>query len=308
MTPILARDAYRTRPGVWTLALALALLLHAGAIVGVKRLHLASARPLPEEEPPPLEFVFAPEPADTPRQFTELPEDRADTPPERADLLSNVASRARDLTPGGEDAARPRSDGRADFPQVAMDTGAPSAPAPAGQPMPAEPSEESPRGALPRRGTPATENPLDAYRRLDPSTAREQQPPSPRAGASDVHQEAMASPDGNVKLLGDVSLSTSAWVYGYWMQRFRRAVESHWNAPYAFKIGMIKGWTLVGLEVARTGELLKVEVLDEEGHYTLRDASVAAIQAAAPFEPLPPDAPEQTLRLQIRMIYTDYGH
>ena len=31
MTPILARDAYRTRPGVWTLALALALLLHAGA-------------------------------------------------------------------------------------------------------------------------------------------------------------------------------------------------------------------------------------------------------------------------------------
>jgi len=309
VTPILARDAYRTRPSVWTLALVLALLVHVGVIVGVARLHLAEARALPASEapPPPLEFVFAPSPEE-PRQFTELPEDRADAPPEHPEQLSNVDSRARDLTTGGEDTARPHSEGRADFPQVAMDTGAQSTPpAPAGAPAPVSEAEESPRGVLPRQGTPAAEDPLADFRRYDPAKTLNPQPPSPRPGNADVRQEAMASPDGNVKLLGDVSLNTSAWVYGYWMQRFRRAVEAHWNAPYAFKIGMMQGWTLVGLEVSRTGELLKVEVLDEQGHWTLRDASVAAIQAAAPFEPLPPDAPEQTLRLQIRMIYTDYG-
>jgi hypothetical protein len=323
-----ARDAYGTRSSVWTAALLVALLLHAATLLGLRRWDPAgTAARAQAAAPAPLQFVFAPAPTPaTPSTFTELPPDRADEAPERADFLSNIDSRARDTAPGGEDAVLPASTGRADFPQVAMAAGETAAqqPQPRGEEAPASepevPPEEppleratardatlEPRRTLPRQGLPRGEDPLAPYRRFDPASLVA---PSPQAGApgdADITQEAMESADGNVRLLGDVSLNTTAWVYGYWMQRFRRAVESHWHAPYAFQIGMIKGWTLVGLEVSRTGALLQLEVLAEEGHWTLRDASVAAIQAAAPFEPLPADAPEQSLRLQIRMIYTDYG-
>ncbi len=317
-----ARDAYGTRSSVWTAALLVALLLHAAALLGLRRWDPAAAAvqamaPAPE----PLQFVFAPDatPAPAaPREFTELPADRAEEAPERPDFLSNVDSRARDAAPGGEEAGRPRSEGRADFPQVAMAAGEAAAaiPQPRGEESALgerEPTESArdalaePQAAPPRQGLPTGEDPLAAFRRFDPATLTAPAPQAGAPGTADINQEAMASADGNVRLLGEVSLNTTAWVYGYWMQRFRRAVEAHWNAPYAFQIGMIRGWTLVGLEVSRTGALLQLEVLGEEGHWTLRDASVAAIQAAAPFEPLPPDAPEQTLRLQIRMIYTDYG-
>ena len=321
MTPIPARDSYGTRSSVWTAALLFALLLHAAALLGLHRWDPAAGILSEAPAPAPLQFVFAPEttpaPA-TPREFTELPPERADQAPERPDFLSNIDSRARDAAPGGEDASRPRSEGRADYPQVAMAAGETAAqpPQPRGEEAPTserDPPQSDrnataePRLALPRQGIPAGEDPLAAYRRFNPATLAAPAPQMGAPGTADINQEAMASPDGNVRLLGDVSLNTTAWVYGYWMQRFRRAVEAHWNAPYAFQIGMIKGWTLVGLEVSRTGALLGLEVLGEEGHWTLRDASVAAIQAAAPFEPLPPDAPEQSLRLQIRMIYTDYG-
>ncbi len=330
VTPMPARDAYGTRSSVWTVALLVALLLHAAGLLGLRRWDpaaaaLRDAAPAPE----PLQFVFAPEtaaPPAAPREFTELPADRAQEAPERADFLSNIDSRARDAAPGGEDATLPASEGRVDFPQVAMAAGETAAPqpqprgeeAPASEPEvpPEEPPLEratardatlEPRAVLPRQGLPTGEDPLAPYRRFDPAALVAPFPQSGAPGDADIAQEAMNNADGNVRLLGDVSLNTTAWVYGYWMQRFRRAVESHWHAPYAFQIGMIKGWTLVGLEVSRTGALIQLEVLAEEGHWTLRDASVAAIQAAAPFEPLPADAPEQSLRLQIRMIYTDYG-
>jgi hypothetical protein len=352
-----ARDANGALRNFWTAAVLASLLLHAAVFIALRAWNPLAPRAgsfAPEPEfikvvfaSPPAPAPPAPEPA-TPHRFTELPPDRADEAPAHADYLSNVASRARDLVPGGEDHGPPASPGRADYPQVAMAAGAagveagqsrgeeaasparaasvpdPAVPAAgrdasaldreAGAELkPAPPGEgltaaaEHPLAAPPRQGTPAGEDPLADFRRVDPSAALATRPHAGAPGDADINQEGMASPEGNVRLLGNVSLNTTAWVYGFWMQRFRRAVEAHWNAPYAFKIGVIRGWTLVGLEVSRTGELLKLEVLDEEGHWSLRDASVAAIQAAAPFEPLPADAPEQTLRLQIRMTYTDYS-
>jgi len=202
-------------------------------------------------------------------------------------------------------------------PAPAAVASAAASPEAAGAPAASDPGLEALAGEglrraepAPRQESPTGDDPLAAFRRFDPSALES---PAPSTGAraaapgnADIAQEGMASPDGNVRLLGNVSLNTSAWVYGFWMQRFRRAVEAHWHPPYAFQIGMIKGWTLVALEVSRTGELQQLEVLDEDGHWTLRDASVAAIKAAAPFEPLPADSPEPSIRLQIKMIYEDY--
>jgi len=350
-----ANDAGGALRSAWVAAVIVSLLLHALLAVGLK--HFAPLAARHGALPPDAEFIpidladlpwpAAAEPAslpaaDSPREFTELPADRADVPPARADFLSNVDSRARDLLPGGEDGALPHSAGRAELPQVAMTPGAgasaeadppqaaaasPAAAQPPGSEAVQGPSGEaatgdaqaevSPNGEglrrleLPRQGSPTGTDPLAAFRRFDPSAL--EAVPTPSAGAraaapgnADIAQEGLASPDGNVRLLGEVSLNTSAWVYGFWMQRFRRAVEAHWHPPYAFQIGVIKGWTLVALEVSRTGALLQLEVQGEEGHWTLRDASVAAIKAAAPFEPLPADAPEPSIRLQIRMIYEDF--
>lgn len=353
-----AKDTGGALRSAWMAAVLASLLLHALLLVGAK--HFAPLAARHGALPPDAEFIavdledlpwpeaLAADPAapsapapQQPREFTELPADRADAPPARADFLSNVDSRARDLQPGGEDDALPHSEGRAELPQVAMVPGAgasaadntpQAAPAPAASAVPSaaatpeaaggsalnESSVEALAGEGLRRAEPAarqesppSDDPLAAFRRFDPAALAA---PAPSAGArvgtsgnADIAQEGMASPDGNVRLLGNVSLNTSAWVYGFWMQRFRRAVEAHWHPPYAFQIGVIKGWTLVALEVSRNGELRQLEVLDEEGHWTLRDASVAAIKAAAPFEPLPADSPEPSIRLQIKMIYTDYG-
>lgn len=346
-----AKESHSGLRTAWAAAVLASLLLHALLLVGAKHFAPLAARHgalPPDAEFLPVDLADLPWPPaaeppvapadDSPREFTELPADRADTPPARADFLSNVDSRARDLLPGGEEDALPHSEGRAELPQVAMTPGAgASGAADSPQPAPAQAQGvtttpqaageaaqgESSIDALageglrraepaPRQGSPTSDDPLAAFRRFDPAaldapaTAGLPAARGAQAGNADIAQEGMASPDGNVRLLGEVSLNTSAWVYGFWMQRFRRAVEAHWHPPYAFQIGMIKGWTLVALEVSRTGALLQLEVLDEEGHWTLRDASVAAIKAAAPFEPLPADSPEPSIHLQIKMIYEDY--
>lgn len=295
----------RRRTGPWLLAGVLSLLLHVLGVAGLVWLNPFAADALPERDDPVMEFVFEPEPAaDETRAFTELPEDRADAPPERADLLSNVDSRARDAAPGGEEQAPPRSEGLADFPAVAMNPAAGGGaeaerPEPQARPEP----ETSPRGeeglvaaAIPRP------HPLAAFRGLGRAAA-DLQPDAPEAGAQDTYQAPADTPAGNAELDGDISLSTEAWDFAPWLQRFQRAVRKNWYPPYAFQIGMIDGWTRLELEVSRSGELLRLRVLGEEGQGSLRESSVGALRAAAPFAPLPAHFPEETLTITLKMSY-----
>src|SRR5215510_14803067 len=92
----------------WIIAWALAFLLHALAIVGIRRFPImggaSAARPA---QPQPIQLVFSPPPAapsreEKPNFFSELPPDRKDKAPDKADFLSNVTSRARDMVPGGD--------------------------------------------------------------------------------------------------------------------------------------------------------------------------------------------------------------
>ncbi len=271
-------------PRVWSAAFLLSILLHLAVWWGVEMLP-PPAVAAPEEPAPPIRFVFAPE-SETPRQFVELPEDRAETSPERADFLSNVDSRARNPEPTSETENLPNMEGRAEIPQLDM------APTPEEA---AEPVEESPTEA--RRG-----ELLEAYRdfkRRDPA------PPSPLP--QEYRQEALSNADGSVSLVGDVSMNTAAWVFGDWMKDFRRKVMRVWDAPYAFDLGMIQGWTLVELEVGRNGRLIRCDALDEDGHESLRISSLNAISSAGPYDRFPESVPEETLTLRIKMIYSHYA-
>jgi hypothetical protein len=247
--------------------------------------------------------------SEPPQFFTELPPDRADAAPKKPDFLSNVTSRARDRAPGG-DAALPRMEGESDAPMVKLEPGgnaspAPSTPAPQSPPPPVPHSAESQTQSGPQAqsqtGTAESPKPPDAPRPVSNAPP----PATGSAGNSDFHQPEMDQPHGNAELTGDVSLNTTAWDYAPWLQRFSRKLMHQWVAPPAYYMGILKegGWAVVELEIAKSGEVLRFELLEEQGHPSLISAAQGALRSMAPVERLPADFPEPTLILRVRMVY-----
>jgi outer membrane biosynthesis protein TonB len=125
------------------------------------------------------------------------------------------------------------------------------------------------------------------------------------AGNSATDQREMAHPGGNASILGDLSLNTIAWDYAPWLQRFCMQLRERWFPPPAYTLGILKegGWALIEVEISRSGKLLRLDLLDEQGHPSLNRAAQGALRSMVPIEPLPADFPEPTLILRIRMIY-----
>jgi hypothetical protein len=96
-----------------------------------------------------------------------------------------------------------------------------------------------------------------------------------------------------------------AWDFAPWLMRFRRDLMDRWVAPPAYVYGILKegGWATIVIEVSPSGHLLRLDLLEEQGHPVLTQTSVEALRATAPFQPLPDHFPEPTLILRIRMIY-----
>jgi hypothetical protein len=115
----------------------------------------------------------------------------------------------------------------------------------------------------------------------------------------------MENPEGNASLTGEVSLNTTAWDYAPWLQRFGRQLMRSWMAPPAYSLGLLKegGWTVLELEIAPSGKLLRLDLLEEQGHPSLTLAAKGAVSTMGPIEPLPADFPEPKLILRLRMIY-----
>lgn len=296
----------------WLIAWLVALLLHAVVLVGAVWLRVpvaASAR-----EPEVIHVSLAPDPASLqqPRAYTELPKDRADSPPKKADLLSNVTSRARDREPGG-DADLPRARGESDARVVKLEReDSPSRPPAAPESRPSRP-DDSREKAL-EKAARTLESPADARAESTATDRRVLTPPrmlsdairvNPGAfGNSDFRQPEMAS-DGNAGLTGDVSLNTTAWEYAPWMERFSRKLMDHWVAPLVYSMGVLKdgGWCVLEVEISKSGELLRCDVLEQQEHRSLTLAAESAVRSTAPMERLPADFPEPTLVLRLRMIY-----
>jgi hypothetical protein len=282
-----------TRPRTWVIASLATLLLHAAAILLLQitsPFEPAAAAPPPVPEP--IQVVFSK--PEAPRTFTELPEDRADEPPERPEALSNVTSRARDEVPGGADNLA-RLEGIGEVPAIRLDEGVPDATPPARPEEPQEPQDRpEDRAEL-----------ASAERSLrDRVIGRDADPRLRPFGATDVPQAAMRSAETNATLTGDISLSTTAWDFAPWMQKFRRAVWERWNPPIAYQMGMIDGWVATRLTISRRGEILSLEILGEDiGHVSLREAVVYALEAPAPYRPLPADFPDENLVLTIKFVY-----
>jgi outer membrane biosynthesis protein TonB len=281
----------------------LTVLLHGVAAFGLRGLPSLEAAPARPHAPEPIQLVFSPphpaaRPSEEPRLYSPLPANRADKAPEKAALLSNVTSRARDFIPGG-DAALPHLAGEGDVPQVqlAPDKVASAATPTAKQaaPQPADPGKAGAaapwqKSVLLTRGPTAKPIPEGVPRLIE---------------SSNLPQLAMDNPGGNAELTGDVSLNTIAWDYAPWLDRFRSRLMEKWFAPMAYRMGILKdgGWAVIEIEISRSGQMTRFELLEQQGHPSLITAAQNAVRSTAPFEALPSDFPEPTLILRLRMVY-----
>lgn len=278
---------------------------------------------------------------DDPNTFSELPEDREDLAPDDPDFLSNVDSRARDRAVDDSETELPRMEGDSESPHVALEEpagGATEAGAAGEQGQREEESPDTPGGdgavELPEDTPPQTRSregvslaellrTRDAGRAGDPGADQgtSGRPGSGndaviqesrlgdaryslRANGQAFFQEEMKNFGGNVSLFGDISLNTLEWEFAPWIQRFVRDYHRNWVPPYAYwALGLTSGYQLVDVEVAPNGQLLVLEVVEEEGHEALREASLTAFRAFAPYHPLPADFPEPTLKMRVKVIY-----
>jgi hypothetical protein len=249
--------------------------------------------PVKNNRPEVMQVMMSP-PNETPPFFSELPPDRADEAPKEADFLSNVTSRARDRVPGG-DSNLPSMQGQGDAPTVKLSPNRSGSSSPSGSPsQPIEQGEvrtaKSQVAAQKQQGTSLLQLPDEALR---------------GSAGSSGDQPEMAHPDGNAAILGDLSLNTIEWDYAPWLQRFCTRLRERWFPPPAYLMGILKegGWALIEVEISKSGKLLRLDLLDEQGHPSLSRAAQGALRSVAPIEPLPDDFPEPTLILRIRMIY-----
>ncbi len=274
-----------------------------------------------------------------PTAFTNVPErHEAEEPPARADFLAGVTSRAADRLEGGTADALPGTEHQGDFSQVAVmrhEGGAPSGGVTTMQPT-AELDEghdgEEDLGASEREGNPAADiRDEGLIREGDDAEAEgeshgalrggqqvseladfpEPSPPSildlDRQGPSGdprfAHDQQDVSTGGNMIQFGDYNLNTIAWDFAPWLEQFERDFRPHWNPPYAYRLGVISGRTILRLVVEPDGTIGSLEVIESYGHESLHQASVGALRGSAPFAPLPKDFPEEHLVLEMGLHY-----
>ena len=287
--------------------------------------------PAPEPAPP----------SDAPTTYTSVPERLAvPKPPAEPDFLALHNAEAADRIPGGKPGERPSAPEEAPTPQVAVtpDQGAPGAvkvlplppggsegarrtpplplgerlaekPAPGGAPEgrpqgEAESGAESAAAADEEAG--ANPAPLPDLTRLagggSPSILKDR--PGDRGDPGFQYSQRESGPrQGNAVKFGEFSLSTVDWDFAPWLERFKQDFLPHWIPPYAYYLGVISGTTTLRLVIQRDGTLSDLEVVAEEGHPSLHQASVAAMRATAPFAPLPDDFPDPDLVLVVTLHY-----
>lgn len=119
----------------------------------------------------------------------------------------------------------------------------------------------------------------------------------------DFNQQARGKVHSGVAFNGDYSLNTYEWEYAPWMTRFQNELYRHWMAPYAYRLGVISGLTVIKLVIRKNGRVLSMEVMETDGHESLHDASEAALKAFAPYWPLPENFPEENLVITLALHY-----
>ncbi|HEX38383.1 MAG TPA: hypothetical protein ENG70_05995 [Candidatus Cloacimonetes bacterium] len=99
-----------------------------------------------------------------------------------------------------------------------------------------------------------------------------------------------------VEKYGGISFNTYNWNFAPYMLYLKKKIQNNLHPPPGFTyLGLIQGKVLVRFEILRNGNLNDLEVLHSNAHASLVGVSTGSIEISAPFQPLPPDFPEDSL-------------
>ncbi len=282
--------AKKRRPqNIFRLALLISVLLHLLGVVFVGLVLPLSTIALQTTETsktdrPPLVFTLA-----------ETPESaRREKPPENAEHVSDKNAVAQNPEapqnlPTGKSFAEGLSPNA---------TAAPQPPANAVQPEPATADNSS------REEAASAEEGMRAARissnfRRDFLTGSQRSTPPQFSEAGRENQQSRA-PE-----IGGFSLNTYEWDFAPYMLWLQKQVQRNIYPPPAFThMGIISGRTMLRFRINRDGTLLGMELLGYDGHKSLMETSVRAVQLSAPFRELPKDFPEEYLEVTGHFEYT----
>ena len=104
---------------------------------------------------------------------------------------------------------------------------------------------------------------------------------------------------------GPVSLNTSDPVYVSYFTKIKQLILSRWEYPeLALRYGL-EGRLSVEFTIGASGQLERLRVLRSSGSHILDEEALRAIQAAAPFPPIPRWIQPNPLRILGDMVYDD---
>lgn len=267
-------------------ALVLSILLHSALIAPVWGWWTAPSGAPAEtkKEREPLEFRFV-DAQPAPEQKPQEPTPNVSSTDSRA-----TQPEAPEALPEGEAYAT----GRSPVPTTPRDAGAPAG----------APSDEAPEAAerKPAEREPAERKPAES-RRPDPRLTEPMKPMLARPErAAPPGDSRLPVPEVDNRLTratagSSFALNTTAWEFGPYMERLKRAIERHIHPPAAFYYGTAAWVTRVRFRIEPDGSLSVFELVDHQGVANLQYVATDAIQGAADFEPLPTDFPEEHLEV-----------
>lgn len=247
----------------------------------------------------PIVFEFE---QNKPKTVIETPDDANTTEPEQADYLSDKNALARNEDPSNlTELGDPYARGDFRVPEL------PTASGPAGEPgQPAEQTQQSSSPDKPLESEDEDSEALLADRSVDfKKDYLVRSPQSAMSGASQNNPKvrydnrSSRAPD-----MGGLSFNTYDWDFAPYMLTLKKKVEGNIFPPPAFtRLGLISGETLLRFKIYPNGELRDLEILDYQGHKTLMETSVRAIEVSAPFMKLPADFPEKYLEVTAKFSY-----
>ena len=262
------------------------LLFGAGWIVSSQWFIRSNVAAEQEQTSKPLVFEF------TEPEIVETPESaKIDEQVDKTNYLSDKNARAQnENSPRDLAVSNPYSDGSVDRPQLPE--------------MPAQPTEQSPPPKPPEKiGKKAEVQPT-----RDPgSFTREfltQSQQQTRAARGEIYRERSRNVSSRSPDMGAFSINTYAWDFAPYMIRLKRRIEKNIFPPPAFTyMGIISGRSVIKFRISPDGKLTNLEILSYNGHKSLLNTSVKAVEVSAPFEPLPDDFPEKYLEVTGRFDY-----
>jgi protein TonB len=100
-----------------------------------------------------------------------------------------------------------------------------------------------------------------------------------------------------------VDINTREDRFFSYLMHLKQKIQGVWVYPQVAARSGLGGSLTVEFSIAKTGDLIAVNLLDSSGHAILDESAMKAIKTAAPYHPFPERLKAQRLRIRANFIY-----